>query len=82
MHVNEGDIVCLIGANGSGKSTLLKAIVGLEPLVDGFITFDGEEICKAKNAGKGKGHLKHITTDLIAPGASPWCRRGAASSPT
>ncbi len=35
MHVNEGDIVCLIGANGSGKSTLLKAIVGLEPLVDG-----------------------------------------------
>ncbi|MDD4573056.1 MAG: ATP-binding cassette domain-containing protein, partial [Sphaerochaeta sp.] len=26
MHVNQGDIVCLIGANGSGKSTLLKAI--------------------------------------------------------
>ena len=35
MHVNEGDIVCLIGANGAGKSTLLKAIVNLEPLKTG-----------------------------------------------
>ena len=59
MHVYEGDIVCLIGANGAGKSTLLKAIVGLEPLVEGTITFDGEEICTA-NRGRQK------TTDLIA----------------
>jgi branched-chain amino acid transport system ATP-binding protein len=59
MHVYEGDIVCLIGANGAGKSTLLKAIVGLEPLVEGTITFDGETICTA-NRGR------HLTTDLIA----------------
>ena len=32
MHVDQGDIVCLIGANGAGKSTLLRAISGdLEP---------------------------------------------------
>ncbi len=72
MHVNQGDIVCLIGANGSGKSTLLKAIVGQEPLVEGAITFDGEEICQGRNAvGSGskwsrrKGS-KSLTTDLIA----------------
>jgi branched-chain amino acid transport system ATP-binding protein len=59
MRVYEGDIVCLIGANGAGKSTLLKAIVGLEPLVEGTITFDGETICTA-NRGR------HLTTDLIA----------------
>lgn len=59
MRVHEGDIVCLIGANGAGKSTLLKAIVGLEPLVEGTITFDGEEICTA-NRGR------QMTTDLIA----------------
>lgn len=45
MHVNEGDIVSLIGANGAGKSTLLKAIVGLEPLVAGSITYAGDTIC-------------------------------------
>jgi branched-chain amino acid transport system ATP-binding protein len=44
MHVNEGDVVCLIGANGAGKSTLLKAIMGLEPLVSGSISYRGEVI--------------------------------------
>ena len=68
MHVNQGDIVCLIGANGSGKSTLLKAIVVLEPLVEGHITFDGEEICQARNGGANgkKKSGKNLTTDLIA----------------
>ncbi len=72
MHVNQGDIVCLIGANGSGKSTLLKAIVGQEPLVGGSITFDGEEICRTRNVVGNKNRLgtkrnnKSLTTDLIA----------------
>ena len=59
MRVLEGDIVCLIGANGAGKSSLLKAIVGLEPLVEGSIVFDGEEICTSARG-------RHLTTDLIA----------------
>lgn len=65
MHVNQGDIVCLIGANGSGKSTLLKAIVGQEPLDTGSITFDGEEICQAKHSVEGKKKHKALTTDVI-----------------
>ena len=58
MHVDQGDIVCLIGANGAGKSTLLKSIVGLEGRTNGQICFDGEVICQAKK-------VKH-TTDQIA----------------
>lgn len=65
MHVNQGDIVCLIGANGSGKSTLLKAIVGQEPLVTGSITFDGEEICQARNSTEKIKKHKFLTTDII-----------------
>lgn len=41
MSVNKGNIVSLIGANGAGKSTLLKAIVGLEPLINGEISYAG-----------------------------------------
>jgi len=44
LSIEEGEIVCLIGANGAGKSTLLKAIVGLEPLAGGSIIFNGRPI--------------------------------------
>ena len=54
MHVDQGDIVCLIGANGAGKSTLLKAIVGLEPLVDGSIAYEDSIIASAQKAPSGK----------------------------
>jgi branched-chain amino acid transport system ATP-binding protein len=51
MNVNKGNIVSLIGANGAGKSTLLKAIVGLEPLTSGSITY-GDKILANTNSHK------------------------------
>jgi len=44
LTVNEGDIVCLIGANGAGKSTLLQTISGLLKPWRGTITFEGRDI--------------------------------------
>ena len=44
LHVSEGEFVTLIGANGAGKSSTLRAISGLEPVVSGRITFDGQPI--------------------------------------
>jgi branched-chain amino acid transport system ATP-binding protein len=32
FEVDEGEIVCIIGANGAGKSTTLRAISGLAPV--------------------------------------------------
>jgi ABC-type cobalamin/Fe3+-siderophores transport system ATPase subunit len=37
-----GDVACLLGGPASGKSRLLKAIMGLAPVKEGFITIDGE----------------------------------------
>ncbi|HCG64574.1 MAG: ABC transporter ATP-binding protein [Spirochaetae bacterium HGW-Spirochaetae-4] len=54
MHVDQGDIVCLIGANGAGKSTLLKAIVGLEPITTGTISYQGNIIAQASASGVKK----------------------------
>ncbi len=42
-HVNQGEIVALIGANGAGKTTLLNAICGLVQ-AKGKITFNGENL--------------------------------------
>jgi len=44
LGVDEGDVVCLIGANGAGKTTLLRAISGLERPRFGTIKFRGENI--------------------------------------
>ena len=41
LHMNEGEIVTLIGANGAGKSTTLRAIMGLVPPSGGEIFFHG-----------------------------------------
>ncbi len=35
LHVNEGEIVALIGANGAGKSTTMRAISGLRAVASG-----------------------------------------------
>ncbi len=44
LTVEEGEIVCLIGANGAGKTTTLRTISGLIRPREGRIVFDGQEI--------------------------------------
>jgi len=44
LHVNEGEVVALLGANGAGKTTTLNAISGLLRPRGGEIVFDGLEI--------------------------------------
>jgi len=44
LSVSRHDVVCLIGASGSGKSTLLRCLNLLEPVDDGEIWFEGEEV--------------------------------------
>jgi branched-chain amino acid transport system ATP-binding protein len=44
IHVDEGELVSVIGANGAGKSTLVNTICGLLVPRRGVITFDGEKI--------------------------------------
>ena len=41
LAVDEGEMVCLIGANGAGKTTTLKAIAGLLAPAAGTITYRG-----------------------------------------
>lgn len=44
LDVEEGQMICLIGASGAGKSTLLRCINLLEPIEDGEIFLDGIDI--------------------------------------
>lgn len=44
LHVEEGEIVTLIGGNGAGKSTTLRTISGLLTPKSGSIRFNGQTI--------------------------------------
>jgi polar amino acid transport system ATP-binding protein len=44
LHVDEHQVVCLIGASGSGKSTLLRCVNGLESIEAGQIRLQGEVV--------------------------------------
>ncbi|MDR1028310.1 MAG: ABC transporter ATP-binding protein [Clostridiales Family XIII bacterium] len=41
FEIDAGDYLCIVGENGSGKSTLMKALLGLVPLHDGRVRYDG-----------------------------------------
>ena len=60
FHVDEGEIVTLIGANGAGKSTTLQTISGLIRSRTGGIEFCGESISKLpphRIVEKGLAHV-------------------------
>ena len=46
LHVNQGEVVVLVGANGAGKTTLLKTISGLLNPSNGSIKFQGLDLTK------------------------------------
>jgi branched-chain amino acid transport system ATP-binding protein len=70
IHINEGEIVSLIGHNGAGKSTALKAIFGLITPFDGQVYFEGKNVTNEKpikKLAKGIFHIpqeKFIFSDL------------------
>lgn len=44
IHIDEGEIVSVVGANGAGKSTLLRSIAGDKEIKSGTISFCGEKL--------------------------------------
>jgi ABC-type branched-subunit amino acid transport system ATPase component/MFS family permease len=47
LHLDEGEVVALLGTNGAGKSTLLKSISGIVEADRGAIVLDGRDITHA-----------------------------------
>ena len=44
LHVDQGEIVAIVGSNGTGKSTLARVVSGLVRPTSGTIEFDGQAI--------------------------------------
>ena len=60
FHVDEGEVIALIGANGAGKTTILHTITGLLQAENGSVTFGGANISKLpahKIVAMGMAHV-------------------------
>lgn len=44
LAIQEGETLGLVGESGSGKSTIGRAVLGLAPVTEGSIRFDGHEL--------------------------------------
>ncbi len=44
LGVNKGEMVTLLGPSGCGKSTLLRAIAGLNPIEEGRVLIDDQDV--------------------------------------
>ena len=51
FSINYNENVGLVGESGCGKSTITRAILGLDPIINGKIILEGDEI-KASNVSK------------------------------
>ncbi len=60
INVPSGTVVAVLGANGAGKSTLARTASGLVPPTNGTVTFDGNDITKAKPHEIRRAGLVHI----------------------
>lgn len=60
FHVDQGEVIALIGANGAGKTTILHTVTGLLSPKKGSIMFEGNDITKVpahKIVSMGMAHV-------------------------
>ena len=65
FHVEEGEVIALIGANGAGKTTTLQTITGMLNAKAGSIQFEGTELTKIpghKIVSMGMAHVPEGTS--------------------
>ncbi len=60
FHVDEGEIVTLIGANGAGKSTTLRTISGITRTRGGKITFKDQDITMTPAEQIVRAGISHV----------------------
>ena len=69
LHVEQGEIVTLLGSNGAGKSTTLRSISGLVPPNGGEILFNGKSINRTAPEEIVRLGIAHVPeTRRIFPG--------------
>jgi branched-chain amino acid transport system ATP-binding protein len=59
MHVDDGEIVALLGANGAGKTTTLRAVSGTVRYTGGVV-FAGKQLSRARADSVARAGIAHV----------------------
>lgn len=60
LHVDEGELVVLIGPSGSGKSTLLSCLAGLDEPDGGFVEIGGERMTRRSEKARAGIRARYL----------------------
>ena len=63
LKVRRGEIVCLAGIDGNGQTEFVYGLTGLEPVVSGKITLNGQDITKMPIRKRNIMGMSHIPED-------------------
>jgi iron complex transport system ATP-binding protein len=89
LHMDTGEVLCLVGPNGCGKTTLLDHLISAHPMQKGKIFFEGKDFRKirAKEMAKRIGYVPqsrrntfpYQVLDFVLMGRTPYT--GVFASP-
>ena len=60
LAAEPGRITCVLGRNGVGKSSLMRAIMGLEKVSGGTITWEGRDITRLPAAERARAGIGYV----------------------
>ena len=63
LQVHRGEIVCIAGIDGNGQSELVYGLSGLEPVKEGTITMNGQDITNMPIRRRITSGMSHIPED-------------------
>src|SRR5439155_23585157 len=83
LHVNAGEVTCILGDNGAGKSTLIKILSGVHQHDGGSVRVDGEEMQFSSPRDARHAGIATVYQDLaMVPLMSIWRNFFLGEEPT
>ena len=64
-RLDAGTTVAIVGRNGAGKTTLLRSVMGLVPIREGRIAFDGEDLVALPGHGRARLGIGYAPEDRV-----------------
>ncbi|MDF3072642.1 MAG: urtE [Alphaproteobacteria bacterium] len=60
VEASIGEVTCILGRNGVGKTSLLRAVTGIQPVRNGSIAWDGQDITKLSSVERARRGIAYV----------------------